>query len=460
MTTRVYHPFVSAKSDGGDATLVRPSNWNADHTIEGALPASFIGAGGYTDSGDAQTVTRSTYASVPIKHEVFDTDGFHDNTTNPSRFTIPAGLGGKYLFEGSYTTTDTAGTDMEIYVRVNANEVTRITNSVLNGHSNALSISAILDLASGDFVELYAWCDYGSGGAFNIYRAAAQLVKLDGGRVGSGVGALVYHNTTQTVNNDVILFNSEKFDTDGFHSTGSNTGRLTIPAGMGGKYLFEYGAVVASLGAGEFCRVRLNGSGLISLNEGHGSGGDYVSGGGVYDLAAGDYIEVYFTGNRTVGHASAYEAQAHFSIMRIDSKPADLPNPPSRTEAPSTDLSTSSGSAPAISSSMDVSIVCGQTGRVKMIGELVLKMGAVTADTIISASIDGGTNKFNCGAGGWDGVADRKNVAIGYIFTGLTPGTTYTVKLYWSTTGSNTVNLDGASRGSAQAGSWVLVEEA
>src|SRR6185369_16249223 len=29
----VTHTFVSAIADGGDATLVRPSNWNADHTI-------------------------------------------------------------------------------------------------------------------------------------------------------------------------------------------------------------------------------------------------------------------------------------------------------------------------------------------------------------------------------------------------------------------------------------------
>lgn len=28
----IKHAFTSAKSDGGDATLVRPSNWNADHT--------------------------------------------------------------------------------------------------------------------------------------------------------------------------------------------------------------------------------------------------------------------------------------------------------------------------------------------------------------------------------------------------------------------------------------------
>lgn len=29
----VTHPFVSAVADGGDATLIRPSNWNADHAF-------------------------------------------------------------------------------------------------------------------------------------------------------------------------------------------------------------------------------------------------------------------------------------------------------------------------------------------------------------------------------------------------------------------------------------------
>src|SRR5687768_10689987 len=32
----VTHPFVSAKSDGGDATLVRPSNWNDEHVMSAA----------------------------------------------------------------------------------------------------------------------------------------------------------------------------------------------------------------------------------------------------------------------------------------------------------------------------------------------------------------------------------------------------------------------------------------
>ncbi|MEO0248706.1 MAG: hypothetical protein ABIN58_04010 [candidate division WOR-3 bacterium] len=30
----ILHSFVSAKPDGPDSTLVRPSNWNAAHVIE------------------------------------------------------------------------------------------------------------------------------------------------------------------------------------------------------------------------------------------------------------------------------------------------------------------------------------------------------------------------------------------------------------------------------------------
>src|ERR1700676_321872 len=35
MALNITHTFVSAKADGADATQVRPSNWNATHTIAG-----------------------------------------------------------------------------------------------------------------------------------------------------------------------------------------------------------------------------------------------------------------------------------------------------------------------------------------------------------------------------------------------------------------------------------------
>lgn len=36
----IQHPFVSAKADGGDASLVRPSDWNAAHVQLRTLAAS------------------------------------------------------------------------------------------------------------------------------------------------------------------------------------------------------------------------------------------------------------------------------------------------------------------------------------------------------------------------------------------------------------------------------------
>jgi hypothetical protein len=35
---------------------------------------------------------------------------------------------------------------------------------------------------------------------------------------------------------DLINFDNELFDTDGFHSTSTNNGRLTVPTGKAGKY--------------------------------------------------------------------------------------------------------------------------------------------------------------------------------------------------------------------------------
>jgi hypothetical protein len=42
-------------------------------------------------------VTANVTVSLPLNTENFDTDGFHDNSTNNSRITIPTGKGGKYL---------------------------------------------------------------------------------------------------------------------------------------------------------------------------------------------------------------------------------------------------------------------------------------------------------------------------------------------------------------------------
>jgi len=63
---------------------------------------------------------------------------------------------------------------------------------------------------------------------------------------GSTFAGVSCYNTpnNQSLSNNtytVITWDSEDFDTDGYHSTSSNTSRITIPTGKGGKYLFNGG---------------------------------------------------------------------------------------------------------------------------------------------------------------------------------------------------------------------------
>lgn len=55
----IKHAFTSAKSDGGDATLIQPSNWNAEHVVEQYLdyPANAIPAA--PSAGTLRTFARS-----------------------------------------------------------------------------------------------------------------------------------------------------------------------------------------------------------------------------------------------------------------------------------------------------------------------------------------------------------------------------------------------------------------
>jgi hypothetical protein len=109
----------------------------------------------------------------------------------------------------------------------------------------------------------------------------------------SGGGTQTIANNTNTA----ITFDSEFFDTDGFHSTSTNTSRITIPAGMSGKYSVVSTALTWDInGTGKRgLGIYKNGAALTSSLEIIPSGSIYVSNAlsVVIDLSAGDYIELY-----------------------------------------------------------------------------------------------------------------------------------------------------------------------
>jgi hypothetical protein len=98
---------------------------------------------------------------------------------------------------------------------------------------------------------------------------------------------------------DVFLtFNSERFDNASVHSTSSNTGRLTVPTGGGGKYIIGSNIDYATTFTGVLraSGLRLNGSTYIAdqyappINSAFSSGRFTVT--AIYSLSAADYVEV------------------------------------------------------------------------------------------------------------------------------------------------------------------------
>ena len=108
-------------------------------------------------------------------------------------------------------------------------------------------------------------------------------------------------NQSTTSNTHTILnFDNELFDTDGFHSTVTNTNRITIPAGKAGKYLVTVTSTFDTNATGVRVMYVTKNSGTPSatatmmITQGTPNSGVncYTGGSVVLDLAVADYINL------------------------------------------------------------------------------------------------------------------------------------------------------------------------
>jgi hypothetical protein len=78
----------------------------------------------------------------------------------------------------------------------------------------------------------------------------------------------IYNTAYQSIPNNtdtIITYNSENFDTDSFHSTVTNTSRITVP--LAGKYLLTVSIGFAANGTGyRFATIKKNGTAFAPLD--------------------------------------------------------------------------------------------------------------------------------------------------------------------------------------------------
>lgn len=138
---------------------------SVSHTWSAKQLLPFVGARARLNANTS--VPDSTFTALPLAAEPIDSDAFHDNATNNSRITVPAGLAGKYLVIGKIGYAANATGYRQVTVRKNGSAslevLTNTTVSALAQHE--VMCAGIYTLAVADYLELLAYQT--SGGALN-----------------------------------------------------------------------------------------------------------------------------------------------------------------------------------------------------------------------------------------------------------------------------------------------------
>lgn len=126
------------------------------------------------------------------------------------------------------------------------------------------------------------------------------------------VGCSISGTTTLSAADTALTFQSaDTFDTDNFHDPASSNTRITIPALLGGKYLFTAMLQTAAGATDRRLGYKVNGgSNVIRVRQffGDSSTAQWFGTSFVLDMSAADYIE--FTGYSDGGGTAAHNVQA------------------------------------------------------------------------------------------------------------------------------------------------------
>lgn len=137
-------------------------------TVSSGIPAwttissspTFVGCLVY---GASQTIANATETIIAWNGEKHDTNGFHDNTTNNSRITIPTGKAGYYLVYGQHRWDNNATGRRLITIYKNGTSTKILTSESADiGSSYASpSWSMVVNFAEGDYFQVKAYQDRG-----------------------------------------------------------------------------------------------------------------------------------------------------------------------------------------------------------------------------------------------------------------------------------------------------------
>jgi len=199
------------------------------------------------------------------------------------------------------------------------------TGAVTITNDMATTITAAGDIVVGTGSSTYDNLPIGTTGQVLTADTTVSPYKVKWANAGSAfVGCRLYLGSNLSINDatdTVVTWNSETFDTDAFHSTSSNTSRITIPAGKDGKYSISAQFMMGMSDTKQLIIYLYKNGSLIGRSQNCGavtSNNLSVAFNDVYNLSAADYLEVYiFQNNGTATNLLATLSTAEVSWFGV-----------------------------------------------------------------------------------------------------------------------------------------------
>lgn len=129
--------------------------------------AAATGAGCQATLG-GQGVSSGTQTALVFNVEIYDTDAYHDNVTNNTRFTIPTGKGGIYVLTGTGQIGGTTG-GRAFGFRKNGSIMTNNSATTFGqplAYQASFNITMVDKAVAGDYYEMY--CEQTTGSTQTI----------------------------------------------------------------------------------------------------------------------------------------------------------------------------------------------------------------------------------------------------------------------------------------------------
>jgi len=159
--------------EGGTTDQVLAKNSNTDMDFKWVTPSSgstFVGAR-VVDTA-AQSINNATYTALTWDTESYDTDAFHSTSSNTSRFTIPAGKGGKYLLNCQMiwqSSSNTGARTISLYK--NGAIILEREFSLSTRGNLSMAIDSVQNAVATDYFEIFVYQTNGS--AINADKTSA-----------------------------------------------------------------------------------------------------------------------------------------------------------------------------------------------------------------------------------------------------------------------------------------------